>query len=368
MDQTNTPNGPSAGADAVEDDELVDILMKVVEARARGDVADYTVNKGGEEKKTRPALLPSRGPQLQCKKDGTDSVSSAQRTLENKVSQEEVEGTGTKGREEGRPGAFAIGVSMNKDDCDRGNDDTATTSSNNVSLQPEQESSSSNTEIAISNAHLVSEPPDEFNNCQVCMVACDGGGGWAACKDLCVPDATFSCQSDTMGKFKTIQEYTDFMAAFGQACPNPTWTTDASSWDGVTHTATFFCTYYCTHTVSVDGVGPSTPTQRSAVSNYCCMVKTDPNRGNRIVHITKVWNDIWMLKELGWITEAIADQNTSGAITDDATATAVSTQVDGTNSEAVATPKTTKNQKKKKSWRRSLSFVFAGKDKDDQSL
>ena len=366
MDQTSTPNGSSSdGAAADEEDEMIDILMKVVEARARRDAADSTVDKcGGGEKEGRSAKVAS---QLQGKKDGAEIDSSAQRSLENKGNKNEVEGTSTQGTEERRPGAFAICLSTNEGDCNSGDDATATTGSDNVSLQPEDESSCSNMKIAISNAHLVSEPPNEFNNCQVCMVACDSGGGWAACKDMCVPDATFSCQSDTMGKFKTIQEYTDFMAAFGQACPNPTWTTDASSWDGVTHTATFFCTYYCTHTVSVNGVGPSTPTQRSAVSNYCCMVKTDPDRGNRIVHITKVWNDIWMLKELGWIAEAVADQDASGTSTDNAYAATVSATVNGTNSEAVATPKTTKKQKKK-SWRRSLSFVFPAKDKDDQSL
>ena len=105
-------------------------------------------------------------------------------------------------QERRRPGAYSISGSDVEDDFEGSGTDI---DANADSLQPEDESTSENTGIVISNAHLVSEPPDEFNNCQVCMVACDGGGGWAACKDMCVPDATFSCQSDTMGKFKQFK-------------------------------------------------------------------------------------------------------------------------------------------------------------------
>ena len=159
-------------------------------------------------------------------------------------------------------------------------------------------------EVAIHNALLIADPPPEFERTHLCMAAVDGGGGWNACHHLCIPDATFECQSDAMGHLRTIRDYADFMAGFGRACPNPTWTTDSCLWDGATHTATFFCTYYCCHTVSHPGYGPEVPTRKSVTSHYACMVTTDPSRDNKIVSLRKIWNDIVMLRDLGWLAEA----------------------------------------------------------------
>ncbi|CAB9506226.1 expressed unknown protein [Seminavis robusta] len=150
-------------------------------------------------------------------------------------------------------------------------------------------------------ALLVSDPPKGFDNCQICMTACDSGKGWQACKDQCVPDATFSCHNDTLGSMKTVQEYADFIALFGKACPNATWTTHDVFWDGTTHTAFFHCTYHVTHTVAVPGLGPQTPTCKSSNANYCYIIKTDPNRDGKITHVQKLWNDTWLLRDLGWI-------------------------------------------------------------------
>ena len=150
-------------------------------------------------------------------------------------------------------------------------------------------------------AVLVSAPPAEFDNCQICMAACDSGKGWEACQDQCVPDATFHCENDTLGGMKTVQEYADFIALFGKACPDASWTTHSVHWDGVAHMATFVCTYHCQHTQSVPGLGPIVPTQKKAHSPYCYTIQTDPARDNKIVHINKIWNDAWMLRDLGWL-------------------------------------------------------------------
>ena len=97
------------------------------------------------------------------------------------------------------------------------------------------------------------------------------------------------------------------------------------------------------------------------------MVKTDPDQGNRIVHITKVWNDVWMLKELGWITEAVADlHSTEGDIERIVPETKADT---GTSADvAVATTKPIQKQhkKKKKIWKKSLASLFTGKEKTVQ--
>ena len=157
--------------------------------------------------------------------------------------------------------------------------------------------------VPLIDALLVSDPPKDFEKCQICMAACEDCRGWEACKDMCVPGATFGCQNATLCGTKTIQEYAEFMALFGRACPDAHWTINDVTWDGTLHTAFFHCTYHATHTVAMDGMGPTVPTLKTAHSDYCYIIKTDPDRDGRILHIQKVWNDHWMLGELGWLND-----------------------------------------------------------------
>lgn len=160
----------------------------------------------------------------------------------------------------------------------------------------------------------------ELESIQICMAACDGCRGWSACKDLCLPDATFSCQADTLAHIKTVQEYADFFYAFGKACPNASWTTHNTQWCPQTHTATLVCTYHCTHSQSLEGVGPLTPTHKTSHTDYIYNVQTDPNQGYKIKHITKIWNDKWCLRDLGWLPdeEGAQSKESNNASTTDA--------------------------------------------------
>ena len=209
-----------------------------------------------------------------------------------------------------RPGAFALRTACSPMPDMRSNYDPRSPpiTSREPQLQVEEETSEQDPRPI--SAVLVSEPPAEFDNCQICMAACDSGKGWEACQDQCVPEATFCCQNETLGGMTTVQEYADFIALFGKACPNATWTTHTVLWDGVNHTATFVCTYHCQHTESVAGLGPLVPTQKTAHSQYCYSIQTDPSRQNKIVHITKIWNDTWMLRDLGWTANEKNSQET----------------------------------------------------------
>jgi hypothetical protein len=51
-----------------------------------------------------------------------------------------------------------------------------------------------------------------------------------------------------------------------------------------------------TGTHSADG-GPLPPTAKTAQSDYVYVIKMD---NGRVRHMTKVWNDAWALRQLGW--------------------------------------------------------------------
>lgn len=266
---------------------------------------------------------------------------------------------------EGQPGAYAIrnprGDRRSLPPASRPTTATSTATQEALLRQaqePQDDSAQPTTgsavgEVPLLNALLVSDPPLGFDNCQICMTACDGGKGWEACRDRCVPDATFSCHNDTLGSMATLQEYADFIAFFGRACPNATWTTHDVFWDGTTHTAFFHCTYHVTHTVSVPGLGPETPTLRSSDANYCYIIRTDPNRQGKITHVQKLWNDAWLLRDLGWIPdEKGGGENNETTPQQEAAASTPSSQGDASmchleNNHKAQQPPTRRNAKRR---------------------
>ena len=82
--------------------------------------------------------------------------------------------------------------------------------------------------------------------------ACETGKGWAGCQQYCVPDATFSAQAAAYGVFRG------------------------------THTA--------------QG-GPVPPTGETVEADYVYVMQFD---GDKIRHMTKIWNDAFSMKQLGW--------------------------------------------------------------------
>ena len=148
-------------------------------------------------------------------------------------------------------------------------------------------------------AVLVNDPPSEFESCNILQTACDDAMGWDACKGRCVEGATFSSQCDTFKDMKTIKEYAEWCQWFAKICPDGTWDINAVTWDGAINTAMFCCTYHATHSQEDEaGIAPP-PTGKSTNSDYVYMIRT--NNDGKIVSMTKIWNDQWALKELGWI-------------------------------------------------------------------
>jgi hypothetical protein len=123
--------------------------------------------------------------------------------------------------------------------------------------------------------------------------ACETGQGWEACKAHCHPGATFSAQAEPLADIKTLKDYADWMKGLIAIMPDGKYELKSWAVDTDRHSVIAFATFIGTHT----GEGGPPPTGKSTRSDYVyCMVFD----GDRIRHMTKIWNAGWAMKELGW--------------------------------------------------------------------
>ena len=125
--------------------------------------------------------------------------------------------------------------------------------------------------------------------------ACETGKGWAACAPFCHADATFSCQADTFAEVPTVEAYTDAMAGLiAGPLPDATYELKSFAVDEERGNASGFAVFKATHTG--EG-GPVPPTGKRIETDYVyCMEFED----GKIRHMTKIWNDVWALRQGGW--------------------------------------------------------------------
>ncbi|MTI42466.1 putative ester cyclase [Roseibium hamelinense] len=124
--------------------------------------------------------------------------------------------------------------------------------------------------------------------------ACETGQGWEACKPFCHDGATFSCQADALADTKTLADYAEWMKGLLTPVPDGRYVLKAFAFDGAHNAAVAAAEFHGTQTG--DG-GPVPPTGKSVVSDYAYVMHFD---GDRIVHMTKIWNDVHALRGLGW--------------------------------------------------------------------
>jgi len=124
--------------------------------------------------------------------------------------------------------------------------------------------------------------------------ACETGGGWVACAPYCHDDATFSCQADALAEIATVESYSDWLRDLFTPIPDGRYEIKSFSTDAERSTVTAFAVFDGTQT----GPGPvDPPTGMSASTEYVYAMKFD---GDRIKHMTKIWNDAYCLRALGW--------------------------------------------------------------------
>ena len=124
--------------------------------------------------------------------------------------------------------------------------------------------------------------------------ACETGKGWDGCKGWCDDDATFSCQSDALAETTTLAAYADWMQGLLGPIPDGHYELKAFATDTERGTVVAAAVFHGTQT----GAGsPAEPTGKSVSSDYVYVISFN---GDKISHMTKVWNDLHALRQLGW--------------------------------------------------------------------
>jgi predicted ester cyclase len=125
--------------------------------------------------------------------------------------------------------------------------------------------------------------------------ACESGKGWDACKQYCHEQATFSAQADALAEVKTLQSYTDWMKGLFTTLPDGSYELRSLAVDDDRRMVSAFAVFSGTHTGQG---GPVPPTGKRAAADYVYVMQFD---GDRISHMTKIWNDGYTLTQLGWM-------------------------------------------------------------------
>ena len=124
--------------------------------------------------------------------------------------------------------------------------------------------------------------------------ACETGQGWSECAQYCHDGATFSCQSDALAEVGTLEGYTNWMREMFTPIPDGQYELKSFSTDDERGVVTAFAVF----TGTQSGPGPvNPPTGKTVAADYVYAMEFD---GDRIKHMTKIWNDAYSLKALGW--------------------------------------------------------------------
>ena len=125
--------------------------------------------------------------------------------------------------------------------------------------------------------------------------ACETGGGWDACAQFCHPDASFSAQVGVLADVATLEGYTEWMKGMFTPLPDGHYELRSFAVDAERQNVAAFGVFRATHTG--EG-GPVPPTGRSIEADYVYVMQFD---GDKIRHLTKIWNDGISLQQLGWV-------------------------------------------------------------------
>jgi len=124
--------------------------------------------------------------------------------------------------------------------------------------------------------------------------ACETGGGWAACAGFCHEGAGFACQADALAETKTLEAYAEWMKGLLTPIPDGHYKLTAFAADDGRGTVVAAAEFHGTQS---GAGGPVPPTGKAVSSDYAYVMTFD---GDKISHMTKIWNDAQALRQLGW--------------------------------------------------------------------
>jgi predicted ester cyclase len=124
--------------------------------------------------------------------------------------------------------------------------------------------------------------------------ACETGQGWEGTSSCCHADATFAAQAGALEGIQTLEGYTDWMKGLLVPIPDGSYEVRAFAVDEERQTVAAYGVFRGTHTA--EG-GPVPPTGNRVEADYVYVMQFD---GDKIRHMTKIWNDGHSLNQLGW--------------------------------------------------------------------
>ena len=124
--------------------------------------------------------------------------------------------------------------------------------------------------------------------------ACETGKGWEGCQEFCHADATFSAQSGAVADITELAGYCEWMKNLLVPIPDGRYELKFMAEDEQRQSVAAFAIFHGTQTG--EG-GPVPPTGNTIAADYVYHMEFD---GDRIKHMTKIWNDTISLQQLGW--------------------------------------------------------------------
>lgn len=124
--------------------------------------------------------------------------------------------------------------------------------------------------------------------------ACETGKGWEGCKAYCHDGASFTCQADALAEITTLDGYAEWMKGLLTITPDGHYELKTFATDAERGRVCAFAVFHGTHTG--DG-GPVPATGKKVAADYVYDMEFSDGR---ISHMTKIWNDGWSLRQLGW--------------------------------------------------------------------
>ena len=124
--------------------------------------------------------------------------------------------------------------------------------------------------------------------------ACETGKGWDACKAFCYPAPTFSSQTNALSEITTLEDYCDWMKNLFTPIPDAHYELKFFAVDEQRNSVAAFAVFHGTQT---GPGGPVPATGKKLAADYVYHMVFE---GDRIKHMTKIWNDTISLHQLGW--------------------------------------------------------------------
>ena len=124
--------------------------------------------------------------------------------------------------------------------------------------------------------------------------ACETGKGWESCQQYCHPEATFSAQAGALAEIQTVEGYTEWMKGLFTPVPDGRYELKFFALDEERNCVGAFAVFHGTQT---GPGGPVEPTGNTVAADYVYAMQFD---GDRIRHMTKIWNATVSLQQLGW--------------------------------------------------------------------